>query len=213
MRSQRSLSAKSLRQGCKTRRYTHSQHVFFREILLNSGRLQDNREAPVNWSLLRIVKSDYSACEKLSMHEMLNEYQALWQTLKDVRDEKTQPVVLFNTMRNILEYYFSFACKTEKLKDALESLAGEYSDAGEYDSFYRAINRHSHSDGRNIFSTGVIDKDRYLKMFRRVFIQTDDDEHYLAMMGSLKDCQRRAFKQEASSPAGTVHLTRRSERM
>ncbi len=143
------------------------------------------------------------------MHEMLNEYQALWQTLKDVRDEKTQPVVLFNTMRNILEYYFSFACKTEKLKDALESLAGEYSDAGEYDSFYRAINRHSHSDGRNIFSTGVIDKDRYLKMFRRVFIQTDDDEHYLAMMGSLKDCQRRAFKQEASSPAGTVHLTRR----
>lgn len=161
---------------------THNM-FFFQEILLNSGRLQDNREAPVNWSLLRIVKSDYSACEKLSMHEMLNEYQALWQTLKDVRDEKTQPVVLFNTMRNILEYYFSFACKTEKLKDALESLAGEYSDAGEYDSFYRAINRHSHSDGRNIFSTGVIDKDRYLKMFRRVFIQTDDDEHYLAMMG------------------------------
>lgn len=52
------------------------------------------------------------------MHEMLNEYQALWQTLKDVRDGKTQPIVLFNTMRNILEYYFSFACKTEKLKEA-----------------------------------------------------------------------------------------------
>lgn len=165
---------------------THNM-FFFQEILLNSGRLQDNREAPVNWSLLRIIKSDYSSCEKLSMHEMLNEYQALWQTLKDVRDEKTQPVVLFNTMRNILEYYFSFACKNEKLKDALESLASEHSDAGEYDSFYRAINRHSHSDGRNIFSTGVIDKERYLKMFRRVFIQTDDDDHYLAMMGESKE--------------------------
>jgi wobble nucleotide-excising tRNase len=69
------------------------------------------------------------------MHEMLNEYQALWQTLKDVRDAKTQPVVLFNTMRNILEYYFSFSCKNEKLKEALESLATEHSDAGEYDSF------------------------------------------------------------------------------
>lgn len=165
---------------------THNM-FFFQEILLNSGRLQDNREAPVNWSLLRIIKSDYSSCEKLSMHEMLNEYQALWQTLKDVRDEKTQPVVLFNTMRNILEYYFSFACKNEKLKEALESLASEHSDAGEYDSFYRAINRHSHSDGRNIFSTGVIDKERYLKMFRRVFIQTDDDDHYLAMMGESKE--------------------------
>lgn len=165
---------------------THNM-FFFQEILLNSGRLQDNREAPVNWSLLRIVKSDYSSCEKLSMHEMLNEYQALWQTLKDVRDEKTQPVVLFNTMRNILEYYFSFACKNEKLKDALESLASEHSDAGEYDSFYRAINRHSHSDGRNIFSTGVIDKERYLRMFRNVFIQTDDDDHYLAMMGESEE--------------------------
>lgn len=90
-------------------------------------------------------------------------------------------------MRNILEYYFSFSCKNEKLKDALESLASEHSDAGEYDSFYRAINRHSHSDGRNILSTGAIDKERYLKMFRRVFIQTDDDEHYLAMMGESEE--------------------------
>ncbi|MBN3218217.1 AAA family ATPase [Pectobacterium polaris] len=167
---------------------THNM-FFFQEILLNSGRLQDNREAPVNWSLLRIIKSDYSSCEKLSMHGMLNEYQALWQTLKDVRDEKTQPIVLFNTMRNILEYYFSFSCKNEKLKDALESLASEHSDAGEYDSFYRAINRHSHSDGRNIFSTGAIDKERYLQLFRKVFIQTDDDEHYLAMMGETEGQQ------------------------
>lgn len=113
---------------------THNM-FFFQEILLNSGRLQDNRKTPVNWSLLRIIKSDFSACETLSMHEMLNEYQALWQTLKDVRDEKTQPIVLFNTMRNILEYYFSFACKNKKLKEALESLASEHSDVGEYDSF------------------------------------------------------------------------------
>ncbi|ECO7968485.1 AAA family ATPase [Salmonella enterica] len=165
---------------------THNM-FFFQEMLLNSGRLQDKREAPLNWSLLRIIKSDYSSCEKLSMHEMLNEYQALWQTLKDVRDDKTQPVVLFNTMRNILEYYFSFACKNEKLKEALESLAEEHSNAGEYDSFYRAINRHSHSDGRNLFSTGVIDKERYLKMFRKVFIHTDDDAHYLAMMGESEE--------------------------
>ncbi|EBP3563135.1 AAA family ATPase [Salmonella enterica] len=165
---------------------THNM-FFFQEMLLNSGRLQDKREAPVNWSLLRIIKSDYSSCEKLSMHEMLNEYQALWQTLKDVRDDKTQPVVLFNTMRNILEYYFSFACKNEKLKEALEALAEEHSNAGEYDSFYRAINRHSHSDGRNLFSTGVIDKERYLKMFRKVFIHTDDDAHYLAMMGESEE--------------------------
>lgn len=160
---------------------------FFQEVLLNNGHPQDNRTAPVNWSLMRIVKSDYSTCIPLSMHEMLNEYQALWQTLKDVRSDRTQPVVLFNTMRNILEYYFSFSCKNEKLKDALESLASEHSNAGEYDSFYRAINRHSHSDGRNIFSTGVIDTERYFEMFRKIFIFTHDEEHYLAMMSEGED--------------------------
>lgn len=170
---------------------THNM-FFFQEMLLNNGRLHDKKSAPDNWSLLRIVKSDYSKCMPLSMHEMLNEYQALWQTLKDVRDDKTQAVVLFNTMRNILEYYFSFACKNEKLKEALESLAAEHSDAGEYDSFYRAINRHSHSDGRNILSTGVIDKHRYFEMFKKIFVQTHDEDHYLAMMGEKTDIQEGA---------------------
>nr|WP_259345996.1 hypothetical protein [Citrobacter freundii] len=73
------------------------------------------------------------------------------------------------------------------LKEALEALAEEHCNAGEYDSFNRAINRHSHSDGRNLFSTGVIDKERYLKMFRNVFIHTDDDAHYLAMMGESEE--------------------------
>ncbi|WP_435947459.1 AAA family ATPase [Dryocola sp. BD586] len=161
---------------------THNM-FFFQEIILNSGRLQDNRSAPTNWSLMRIVKGEHSDCVALSMHEMLNDYQALWQTLKDVRDSKTQPIVLFNTMRNILEYYFSFACKQEKLRAALEMLAAQHSDAGEYDSFYRAINRHSHSDGRNILQTGIVDKERYFDMFRKIFKQTEDEEHYAAMMG------------------------------
>jgi hypothetical protein len=89
---------------------------FFQEMLLNSGRLQDGRKAPANWSLFRIIKSDYSSCETLSMHEMLNEYQALWQTLKDVRDAKTQPVVLFNTMRNILSIISAFPARMKSLK-------------------------------------------------------------------------------------------------
>ncbi|MFP2428867.1 hypothetical protein [Enterobacter ludwigii] len=117
------------------------------------------------------------------MHEMLNEYLgALWPPLKDVRDHKTRPVVLFITMRNILEYYYSFAFKNKKLKEALEMQTDEHSNVGEHDSFYQAISSHAYSDGRNLFSTGIIDKDRYQKIFRKVFIQTDDNTHYLTMM-------------------------------
>ncbi|CDH00530.1 AAA family ATPase [Xenorhabdus bovienii] len=156
---------------------------FFQEIILSAvKRLNQNITTPKNWSLLRIVKNNHSDCVALSMHEMLNEYQALWQTLKDVQDGRSLPVVLLNTMRNILEYYFSFACKQEKLEHALEKLAQEHS-AGEYDSFYRAINRHSHSDGRNILSTGVIDVDNYFRLFQKIFEATDDIEHHNTMMG------------------------------
>ena len=167
---------------------THNM-FFFQEILLNSGHLHDKREAPAHWSLLRIVKGEHSTCVPLSMHDMLNDYQALWQTLKDVRNNITQPIVLFNTMRNILEYYFSFSGKKEKLRDALDTLASEHSDAGEYDSFYRAINRHSHSDGRNILPAGVIDKERYFDMFRKIFSRTADEDHYLTMMGEKEQVQ------------------------
>ncbi|REF28695.1 wobble nucleotide-excising tRNase [Xenorhabdus cabanillasii] len=156
---------------------------FFQEILLSSvRRLDQNATTPKNWSLLRIVKGHHSDCVTLSMHEMLNEYQALWQTLKDVKDGRCLPVVLLNTMRNILEYYFSFACKQEKLGHALEKLAQEHS-AGEYDSFYRAINRHSHSGGRNIQGTGIIDVSNYFRLFRKIFEATEDIEHHDTMMG------------------------------
>ncbi|OKO98663.1 AAA family ATPase [Xenorhabdus eapokensis] len=161
---------------------THSI-FFFQEILLSAARRLDPcASTPKNWSLLRIVKSHHSDCVALSMHEMLNEYQALWQTLKDVQDGRSLPVVLLNTMRNILEYYFSFACKQEKLEHALEKLAQEHS-AGEYDSFYRAINRHSHSDGRNILSTGIIDVENYFRLFKKIFEATEDIEHHNTMMG------------------------------
>ena len=155
---------------------------FFQEILLTSVRRLDSKlDAPKGWSLLRIIKNEHSDCIPLSMHEMLNEYQALWQTLKDVQDNKSQVIVLPNTMRNILEYYFSFACKEEKLEKTLAALASEHAE-GRYDSFYRAINRHSHSDGRNILSTGIMDKSEYFRLFKKIFEEMDELAHYCSMM-------------------------------
>ncbi|EJD6328670.1 TPA: AAA family ATPase [Proteus mirabilis] len=156
---------------------------FFQEILLSVyKRLAPERTTPKGCALYRIIKGEYSDCIPLSMHDMLNEYQALWQTIRDVRDGRSLPVVLPNTMRNILEYYFSFSCKQEKLDKALNKLAVEYS-AGEYDSFYRAINRHSHSDGRNIMATGVINVEMYFRLFQKIFEETKDSDHYNTMMG------------------------------
>ncbi|EOV8839293.1 AAA family ATPase [Cronobacter dublinensis] len=157
---------------------------FFHEILLSAvRRLSPDARSPKHWTLLRIVKNSYSDCVPLSMHEMLNEYQALWQILRDVREGRAQPVVLLNTMRNILEYYFSFACKEERLEKALEQLAQEHA-AGQFDSFFRAVNRHSHSDGRNILSGGFLEPENYFRLFRKIFEATEDTEHYDKMFGN-----------------------------
>ncbi len=75
-----------------------------------------------------------------------------------------------------------FLANRKKLDKALNKLAVEYS-AGEYDSFYRAINRHSHSDGRNIMATGVINVEMYFRLFQKIFEETKDSDHYNTMMG------------------------------
>lgn len=152
---------------------------FFQELIINANA---ERNVFKNWNLFRITKNKFSECHEIGKDDVLNEYQSLWQTLKDAKIGVVNSVILPNVMRNILEYYFSFSCKKEKLRDVLKDLAKENADQ-RYNSFYRFINRHSHSDGRNIVNVGAIDATTYLEMFERIFISTSDHEHYLAMMG------------------------------
>lgn len=152
---------------------------FFQELIINAN---SERNVFKNWKLFRITKNKFSQCHEIGKDDVLNEYQSLWQTLKDAKIGVVNSVILPNVMRNILEYYFSFSCKKEKLKDVLKDLAKENADQ-RYNSFYRFINRHSHSDGRNIVNIGAIDTTTYLDMFEKIFISTSDHEHYLAMMG------------------------------
>ncbi|WP_263970737.1 AAA family ATPase [Serratia marcescens] len=154
---------------------------FFQELVITAG---SDKNAIKGWKLYRITKNQYSQCQDIGKEDVLNEYQSLWQTLKDAKSGVVNPIILPNTMRNILEYYFSFACKKEKLREVLRDLAQKYSDH-RYNSFYRFINRNSHSDGRNITTFAAVDTASYLEMFERIFIDTQDHDHFVAMMGEM----------------------------
>lgn len=154
---------------------------FFQELVITAG---SDKNVIKGWKLYRITKNQYSQCQDIGKEDVLNEYQSLWQTLKDAKSGVVNPIILPNTMRNILEYYFSFACKKEKLREVLRDLAQKYSDH-RYNSFYRFINRNSHSDGRNITTFAAVDTASYLEMFERIFIDTQDHDHFLAMMGEM----------------------------
>lgn len=156
---------------------THSL-FFFQELVITAS---SEKNIIKNWSFYRIVKGKYSQCFQLKRDELLNEYQSLWQTLKDAKNGSINPIILPNVMRNILEYYFSFSCKKDRLKEVLKALADSHAEP-RYNSFYRFINRHSHSDGKNIQTIGSVEANVYLELFEKIFTDTGDHEHFNAMM-------------------------------
>ena len=111
---------------------------------------------------------------------MQNDYESLWQIVKDVAEHNSNPVVLPNVMRNILEYYFGFLKKASKLHEEINTLAEQESDHG-FKAFYRYINRESHSDPINTGFMVDVAPDRYIDKFEELFKKLDHHEHFEAM--------------------------------
>lgn len=158
---------------------THSL-FFFQELLLSSGGRPAGKK-PTDWQLYRIAKGRHSSISAISEKELLNDYQALWYVLRKASNDVSSGVIIPNVMRQILEHYFSFSGKNERLYNALDSLAADNRDP-RFNAFYRFINRHSHADSRNIRLQEEASAEMYIEMFKRVFEKTEDIEHYNMMM-------------------------------
>lgn len=159
---------------------THS--LFFYQELLKLAP-NNPHKFKEKYDLYRLNKKQYSKAHAMDKGELKNDYQSLWQIIKDVIDGKANPVVLPNVMRNIIEYYFGFVHKKDKLADILNDLAEREPEQG-HKAFYRYINRGSHSDPTNIGFMIEIDAGAYLERFRTIFVESKDEEHYTCMMDS-----------------------------
>ncbi|AMO79661.1 AAA family ATPase [Obesumbacterium proteus] len=160
---------------------THSL-FFFQEMLISAPGQKDRKGLPPGWLLYRLSKNTHSIASLISGNALLNDYQAMWHVLKESRDEQFASIVIPNTMRQILEYYFGFSGKHAKLSATLDGLAREQGAPG-LRAFARYINRHSHADARNIKLLETASVAHYLDWFERVFDAVDDREHYQLMMG------------------------------
>ena len=123
---------------------------------------------------------------KYKKNSIQNEYQSLWQILKDAKEEKVNKIIIPNIMRNILEYYFGFVHRTDSLQNELTKLAKDENNS-DFRAFYRYINRGSHSDSVNITDMGDIDPDKYLKQLKSIFSATGDEKHYAKMMDEIDE--------------------------
>lgn len=158
---------------------THNLFFFHEMVKLVNDDMDkaDKKDSPL--ALFRITKSEYSAVAAMEAKEIQNDYQAFWQTIKDALNGRTSSTVIPNMMRNILEHYFTFVHRQDKLFKALEDLSDENP---QFRALYRYMNRESHADAVNITDFGDIDPTVFVERFREVFVKTEFEEHYDKMM-------------------------------
>lgn len=158
-----------------------SHHLyFFREVL---GKLTKGREKRLKDEsrLFRILKNDHTTIEELDPSQIKNDYEGYWHTLKDIRNEKISGAILPNTMRNILEYFFSFLCKEDSLNEILSKIADRTDDLS-FIAFHRYLGRESHSDRENIMDTNEINTEKFFQYFKEVFEEAGFIDHYDIML-------------------------------
>ncbi len=159
---------------------THNLY-FFHELIKLAPKSKEDRKFKRDYYLGRVTKNEFSIITEIDKSSVQNEYQSLWQVLKDAKEGRVNRIIIPNIMRNILEYYFAFVHRTDALQDELINLANDDKNS-DFRAFYRYINRGSHSDAINITDMGDIDPEKYIGQLKKIFSITGHEKHYLKMM-------------------------------
>lgn len=159
---------------------THS--LFFLHELtyqLGGGNLE---KAADKCQLLRVVKGTHSQVKPMNARDFANDYDALWQIVRDAQKGIVPTLVVPNTMRCILESFFAFTGARGHFEKILEQLSSE--DAT-FKPLERYLNRGAHRDGINAMNIdwGQFNIDYYLTKLEAVFTKADYAEHYRMKMG------------------------------
>ncbi|MDP1646432.1 MAG: AAA family ATPase [Thiobacillus sp.] len=151
-----------------------THNLFFLHELLNLG----NKGSV----LLRVVKNAHTSVEPLDPKDLLNDYDALWQILRDARDGKVPKQAVPNTMRCILEHFLWFTQRNDQFGDALKVISERDRN---FKPLERFLNRGSHQDGINlaVMDYGHVDVNYFLAKFQEVFQATGFPDHFASRMG------------------------------
>ena len=148
---------------------THSLYFFY-ELTHTNHKTRSETQ-----NLFRVFKNkNGSSVIPMKYEEIQNDYQSYWSIIKD---QASPPALIANCMRNIIEYFFNFVQKTDFnnvfQKPALST--------DKFTTFYRYMNRESHSLGQNIFDIKEFDHEVFKDGLRLIFEECGYSEHYDAM--------------------------------
>jgi len=149
---------------------THSLYFFYE---ITETKHDDRKEMQ---KLIRLTKNENgSTFTPMSYEEIQNDYQAYWFIIKD---DKQPPALIANCMRNIIEYFFNFVEK----KDLNNFFLQEPLNNNRFQSFYRYVNRESHSLGQNIYDFKEFNYIDFKDAFAELFKIAGYEEHYKKMI-------------------------------
>lgn len=161
---------------------THNLYFFYelaKAPYRDIKRLKDEeqeKEHKKEFNLFRIIKStNGSSIVPMKYSEIQNDYQMYWSV---VNDKNSQPDLIANCMRNIIDYFFGFI-ENNALSSVFQKKA--FKDNIKYQAFYRYINRESHSDNVNIYDMKEFNYSDFQEAFHEVFKLADYEEHYNTM--------------------------------
>lgn len=155
-----------------------THNLFFFHEIMNLSRLKQE-DFEESYALFRVRKNDGSKVLSIQKNDIRNEYDGYWQVIRDAHADIVCSSILPNAMRNIMEHFFSFVHKRDRLSDILTNLGDEHHN---FRPLLRYIDRGSHSDMVNLTDFGDIDTHRFLRIFKEVFKRTDYEDHYNKMM-------------------------------
>lgn len=148
---------------------THSLYFFYELTHSNKEKRAETQH------LFRIFKNiNGSNVIPMKYEEIQNDYQSYWSIIKDVA---SPPALIANCMRNIVEYFFNFVQK----KDFNNVFQKPALSTDKFTTFYRYMNRESHSLGQNIFDIKEFDHEVFKDGLRLIFEECGYAEHYQAM--------------------------------
>jgi wobble nucleotide-excising tRNase len=148
---------------------THSLYFFYELTHTNKEKRAETQH------LFRIIKNaNGSSVIPMSYEEIQNDYQSYWSIIKD---QASPPALIANCMRNIVEYFFNFVQK----KDFNNVFQKPALSGDKFVTFYRYMNRESHSLGQNIFDIKEFDHQVFKDGLRLIFEESGYGEHYQAM--------------------------------
>jgi wobble nucleotide-excising tRNase len=158
---------------------------FFHEIVYQLAGRQLGKAA-AKCQLLRVHKTEYTTVVPLDPTAYMNDYDALWQVLRDAKDTQAMVQVVPNTMRCILEQFFTFTAGTADFDKALENMSVQ-DPSHKFKALHRYLDRGSHKDGINVppMDWSQYDLTYYLAKLRALFKVVGQEQHYLRKMAEL----------------------------